>query len=59
MRRSREDVVFDITVYIILAVITLIVLYPLYFVLIASFSDPDLVNSGSILFWPQGLNIDG
>ena len=59
MKRSKEDVVFDIIVYGILAIVTLVVLYPLYFVLIASFSDPDLVNSGQIMFWPRGLNVEG
>jgi putative aldouronate transport system permease protein len=35
-----------------------IVLYPLYFVVIASFSDPFLVNSGEVLFIPKGISAD-
>ncbi|MBQ7839701.1 MAG: carbohydrate ABC transporter permease [Lachnospiraceae bacterium] len=35
------------------------VLYPLYFVVIASFSDPSAVASGKVWLWPQGFTLDG
>ena len=44
-RNSRTDRVFDILVYVLLIVAGLIVLYPLYFMVIASFSDPVYTNS--------------
>ncbi|WP_127588295.1 carbohydrate ABC transporter permease [Paenibacillus koleovorans] len=56
---SVGDRIFDIANILILTIITLIVLYPLYFVLIASFSDPVLVNSGKVLFAPRGINMEG
>ena len=37
----------------------LIVLYPLYFVVIASFSDPQMVNSGKVLLAPKNIMFDG
>jgi len=37
----------------------LIVLYPLYFVVIASFSDPSAVASGQIWIVPKGFTLDG
>jgi putative aldouronate transport system permease protein len=37
----------------------LLVLYPLYFVLIASFSSPQLVLSGDIWLWPKGISWRG
>jgi putative aldouronate transport system permease protein len=42
-----------------MTVILLIVLYPLYFVAISSISDPTAVNSGKVLFWPQGFTLEG
>lgn len=49
----------EFLVIAVLLLITAIILYPLYFVLIASFSDPNLVNSGKVLFWPKGITWDG
>jgi putative aldouronate transport system permease protein len=59
VHRAKEDFVFDIVNAFILGVVSLIVLYPLYFVLIASFSDPDAVNSGKVIFFPQGFTFGG
>lgn len=39
--------------------ITLVVLYPLFFVVIASISDPNLVANGKVLFWPKGITLEG
>ena len=33
--------------------------YPLYFVLIASISNTDLVNTGQVIFYPKSLTLDG
>lgn len=57
--RSRSDLWFDIVNYGILTVVLLLVLYPLYFVVIASFSNPTLVNSGQITLIPKGINFEG
>ncbi len=37
----------------------LLVLFPLYFVLIASFSDPNLIYSGEVWLYPKGFTLDG
>ncbi len=59
IRKSKEDKVFDIINYSILFILVLIIIYPLYFVVIASVSNPDAVNSGSVTFWPQGVSFEG
>ena len=59
MRRGLSDRVFDIVNYAILGLVALAVLYPLYFVVIASFSDPDAINTGRVLLWPVGFNTMG
>jgi putative aldouronate transport system permease protein len=50
IRATGSDLVFDIVVYCILGLITLIIAYPLYFVIIGSISDPVAINSGQTCF---------
>lgn len=57
--QSPGDKIFDIVNHTLLIVITLAVLYPLYFILIASFSDPAAVASGQVHLLPVGFNLDG
>lgn len=59
IKRSRGDLIFDIVVYSICIIILLITLYPMYFVIIASISDPNAVNMGNVDFYPVGLNLKG
>ncbi|NIK70463.1 carbohydrate ABC transporter permease [Paenibacillus sp. BK720] len=49
---------FDAVVYIIAAIIMVIVLYPLLFIVSASFSDPAKVLNGDVWLLPQGLNVE-
>ena len=56
--RSLGDKVFDTAVYIILFLVVLIVLYPLYFVLIASVSDPLSVIAGDVIYKPINFNLE-
>ncbi|WP_243122155.1 carbohydrate ABC transporter permease [Clostridium thermarum] len=58
-RRTREDVIFDIINYSVLGVACVVVLYPIYFMVIASFSDPNLVATGNVWAFPKGLTIEG
>lgn len=53
------DRLFDIVNYTLLAIVTLIVLYPLYFIVIASISTPSEVLAGNVWLLPKGLNLDG
>lgn len=53
IRRSRGDVIFDIINTSILILITLTILYPLIFVVSASFSDPMLVLTGKVSLLPK------
>lgn len=57
MKRGIRDWVFDIVVYLICIIILLLVLYPIYFVLIASVSEPNAVNLGQVDFYPIGFNL--
>ena len=57
--RSREDKVFDAICFAVLTFILLIVAYPLYFVVISSFSDPVRVSQGNVIFYPMGFTLEG
>lgn len=48
----KSDRIFDIIIYAILSIILLIVIYPLYFVIIASISDPLAVIAGNVIWAP-------
>lgn len=56
--KSRGDIIFETIVVIILAILTLIILYPLYFVVIASFSDAKLVVAGDVWWYPKGVTLE-
>lgn len=53
------DRAFDITSMVILSTAMLAVVYPLYFILIASVSEPSAVTAGRVWFVPQGFTLDG
>ena len=59
MGGKMKDKVFRFFLYLISGFILLSVLYPLYFVVIASFSDPSAVASGQVWLVPKGLTLDG
>jgi len=58
-RKSAGDVLFDALNYSLLTIGMLLILYPLYFVLIASVSDPNRIYSGDVWLYPQGITFDG
>ncbi|GIP29338.1 sugar ABC transporter permease [Paenibacillus sp. J23TS9] len=58
-RKSGFDRVFDIANYTLMSLILLAIIYPLYIVVISSFSDPDSVNTGSVWLFPKGITFEG
>ncbi|MDF2958684.1 MAG: sugar transporter permease [Paenibacillus sp.] len=59
LHRKLGDKVFDIWNTVFFCVVLAIILYPLYFMLVASFSDPVAVNNGQTYFLPQGISLEG
>lgn len=59
IKRSKSDVIFDGVIFVILTFVLLIVAYPLYFIIISSFSSPDKVSSGQVVFYPLGFTLEG
>lgn len=56
---SKGDKLFNAALAALLAAFLLVELYPLYFVLIASVSDPYLVSTNQISLWPRGVTFEG
>jgi len=59
VQETKSDKLFNTVNIIILFVILLITLYPLWFIVAASISNPDLVNSGKMLLWPKDISMTG
>lgn len=57
-RKNMFDKVFDSVNIILLLIITLITIYPLYFTVIASFSDPYAVAGGKVILWPIKMTLE-
>jgi putative aldouronate transport system permease protein len=59
MRETFEDRIFSAVNYVLLSIALIMILYPLYFIIIASISDPNTVNAGEVWLWPKGLTLKG
>jgi len=55
-RQTLGDKTFDVVNVLLCILILLVVLYPMYFVIIASISDPKAVNAGKVFFLPIGIH---
>lgn len=59
IRLGTGDKVFYAINSIFLGLMALIVIYPLYFIVIASISDPDAVLAGKVILYPVQITMDG
>ena len=57
-RTTKADRTFDAINIILLLIVLVIELYPLYFTVIASISDPYSVVNGKVFVWPKGFTLD-
>ena len=58
-RMSTQDQVINIVFHVIAVLMIIMVIYPLWFVIIASFSNPADVASGEVWIWPKEWNLAG
>ncbi len=49
---ERGDRTLNIIINVLLVTFSVIIIYPLWFVLIASVSSPAAINAGKVIFWP-------
>lgn len=53
-----QDNVFNAFTYVVVAILTLLVLYPIIYVVSASFSNSNAVAQGSVWLWPVDFTLD-
>ncbi|OAS89249.1 MULTISPECIES: carbohydrate ABC transporter permease [Metabacillus] len=58
-RRSKEDKVFDLINIFLVAIMVILVVYPLYFIVIASISNPNMIYEGKVWFLPKEITFEG
>ena len=56
---SRSDRIFYTTIYIALTVLSLLILYPLVYIVSSSFSAPTAVMAGEVVLWPVEPSLEG
>lgn len=59
MRLSTGDKIFNVVNALIMILICIVIVYPIYYVLVASMTDPVIVNSGKPLLYPEKLYLQG
>ncbi|MDE7213881.1 MAG: hypothetical protein K2N42_04820, partial [Anaeroplasmataceae bacterium] len=52
IKDSKSDYVYYAICWFILILLAIIVIYPLYYIVIASISDPDAVMTGDVWLYP-------
>lgn len=57
IRRSYTDKIFDIVNLLVMVILLVIFVWPLWFVVIASFSNPNQVWMGEVVLWPKGFTL--
>ena len=57
-RRNHSDTIFDTANVIIMCVLLLIFIWPLWFVVAASFSDPNELWMGNVVLLPKGFTLE-
>ncbi|MBQ7839441.1 MAG: carbohydrate ABC transporter permease [Lachnospiraceae bacterium] len=59
VKMGISDRIYYAIAVLIVAFVVVITIYPLYFVCVASVSDPTLVLNGKVLFLPKGIQLQG
>jgi putative aldouronate transport system permease protein len=57
--RSQSDKLFDFFNTSLMVIFLIVVLYPLYLIVISSFSSPTFVNAGEVWLLPKDITFDG
>ncbi len=56
---SLSERAFECFVILLGVLVFVVTLYPMYFIVIASLSEPGYIQNGQVWFWPMGVNLDG
>ena len=56
--KPRDGKLFDAINITLLVILLVVLIYPLYFTIIASISEPSDVITGNVVFWPKGITME-
>lgn len=59
LHRRLADPLFALVTYGLIGLSIIAIIYPLYFIVIASISDPNLVQQGKVVLFPRGVTFEG
>ena len=58
IKRSVNDRIVNAVIILVFSVFTLLCIFPFYYLFINTISDNDLVSSGAVNFYPQGIHFN-
>ncbi len=59
IKMTWQDRTFHTIILVLMALIFVVIAYPLYFIVVASFTKPSIVNNSTLLLWPQEFYLGG
>ncbi|MCM3129428.1 MULTISPECIES: carbohydrate ABC transporter permease [unclassified Paenibacillus] len=59
VNNRSSDRVLEIALYVFAVMLLILLMYPIYFIIIASFSDPAAVANGQVWLFPKGFTLAG
>ncbi|MEK5061644.1 carbohydrate ABC transporter permease [Paenibacillus urinalis] len=59
VNNRSSDRVLEIAMYVFAVMLLIVLMYPIYFIIIASFSDPAAVANGQVWLFPKGFTLAG
>lgn len=59
VQELRSDKILEFAIFVIMVFLLVVAVYPLWFVVIASFSNPTEVVAGKVVLWPSDFNLQG
>ena len=57
--QTMQDNIVDFVVVVILLIMSVVAIFPLYYTIVASLSNPALVATGKVIFWPKQFTLIG
>lgn len=57
--KTRGDKITDVVICAIMVFMSAVAIYPLWYTIIASLSNPNLVNNGEVVLWPKDVTFIG
>lgn len=58
-KKSLEDIILDFIIYLTLIALTIMCIYPVWYVIVASFSDGTYIaKQGAMLLWPEKISLE-